>query len=296
MNMRIESLEVMNHLQAGMEVGSTELKRQSDQAKRFGNEGYKTHPQLNGVKGAVQSLQPDQLLKVLKNTQQALGGNGGTTRVDEQAMPQLQAPTSGSTRTSDGPKLSASATMTKLLAEISQLTAESTLTNLITKLEGLKAMMEGANGAYGRLAGELEQLGEAWANASDALKEAQQQAKELSQDVDKAQSALESAREKLSNLEAEERNRIRSLKLCKKRLMLRKRQSALLRQRCHRQRRPVITLLRRPWILQSRQSRPPGPRWTRPYPSRKHCLKTCRRSNKARLNSTASRLTSRQNR
>ncbi|HDT4319781.1 TPA: type III secretion system translocon subunit SctE [Klebsiella aerogenes] len=205
MNMRIDSLDVVNHHQAGVEIGNTELKRHSDQAKRLGNDGFKKHPQLNGVKGAVQSLQPDQLLKVLKNTHQALHGKGGEAQVSSQDIPMLKAPqeSRSSQSASRDPKLSASATMTALLGKISQLSADSSLTNLISQLEVFNAMMSGAGEAYSSLANQLEQQGKAWASDADALKDAQQKSDALSDDVNKAQSTLDDAQKTLSALEAE---------------------------------------------------------------------------------------------
>ncbi|HFT1247928.1 TPA: type III secretion system translocon subunit SctE [Escherichia coli] len=201
--MRIDNLEAMNHHQAGMVIGSAELKRQSDQAKRFCNEGYRTHPQLSSVKSAFQSLQPEQLQKVLKNAQQAMGGNGATTQVNSQNIPQLQMPTFTRAQNSDNSKLSASAAMTELFGKITKLVTETSLSNLVTRLQNYNSMMDGAVSAYSHLAEQLELQGMKWANANDVLKDAQRQSDALAQNIEQAQLALNDAQKKLNELEAE---------------------------------------------------------------------------------------------
>ncbi len=73
MNMRVYRQDAGSYHQVSLEIGKDELKKQSEQARRLGNDGYKNHAQAGSVKSAVQSLQPEQLLAVLKDTQQALG-------------------------------------------------------------------------------------------------------------------------------------------------------------------------------------------------------------------------------
>ncbi|MEB5957519.1 type III secretion system translocon subunit SctE [Escherichia coli] len=201
--MRIDNLEAMNHHQAGMEIGSAELKRQSDQAKRFCNEGYRTHPQLSSVKSAFQSLQPEQLQKVLKNAQQAMGGNGAITQVNSQNIPQLQMPTFTRAQNSDNSELSASVAMTELFGKITKLVTETSLSNLVTRLQNYNSMMDGAVSAYSHLAEQLELQGMKWAKANDVLKDAQRQSDALAQNIEQAQLALNDAQKKLNELEAE---------------------------------------------------------------------------------------------
>lgn len=206
MNMRINNQDAINYHQSDVEVGNTELQKHSDQTRRLGSKSYRQHPNLADVKGAVQLLQPEQLLEVLKTTQLALGGNSGTVQISDQDIPQLQIPQSLSPEVMESGselKLSTSATMAALLEKITQLTTDTSLISLLSRLEGYNAMMEGAGEAYSSLANQLEQQGEAWAAASDALKDAQQKANELSVHVSAAQYTLEDAQRILSGLEAE---------------------------------------------------------------------------------------------
>ncbi|AHM72797.1 type III secretion system translocon subunit SctE [Yersinia hibernica] len=198
--------EPVNHHQAGLESGDVELKKQIGQAKRLGNAQLKDHPQLNSVKGALQTLQPDQLLKLLKSTINTVNGNTPRTNLDSQEMPQLKPPVSDEpamAKSGSEAKLSASAWATALLGKVMQLTTETSMSNLLSQLQGINAMMGGAASAYSEMASQLEQQGTQWASDADALKAAQQQADTLSQDISKAQAALSDAQKKMSALEAE---------------------------------------------------------------------------------------------
>lgn len=204
MNMRVDKFDAASHHQAGVEIGNAELKRQSDQAKRLGNEGYKNHAQAGVVRGAVQSLHPQQLIAVLKNTQQALGGKGGTTSLKGQELPELQAPFTGNTEgkgASSGTRSSTAATMTELLGKITQLTANTSLDKMVAQLKAYNDMMQGMSSAYSEMAEQLEKLGGEWASDLDALHEAQQQADGLESARDNAQSALNDAQSTLDELE-----------------------------------------------------------------------------------------------
>lgn len=198
--------EPVDQHQARMEAGDVELKKQTAQAKRFGNAELKDHPQLNSVKGALQTLQPDQLLKLLKSTINTVNGNTPRTNLDNQDIPQLKSPVSSEPATAKSgseAKLSASAWATALLGKVMQLTNQTSMSNLLAQLQGINAMMDGATNIYSEMAAQLEQQGTQWASDADALKAAQQQADALSQDVGKAQSALDDAQRKLAALEAE---------------------------------------------------------------------------------------------
>lgn len=48
--------EPVHQHQAGIESGDVELKKQTAQAQRFGNAELKNYPQLNSVKGALQTV------------------------------------------------------------------------------------------------------------------------------------------------------------------------------------------------------------------------------------------------
>lgn len=195
-----------NHHQAGLEVGNVELKKQSGQAKRFSNAELKDHAQLNSVKSALQTLQPDQLIKILKSTINTVNGNTSRTNLDNQDIPELILPVSSEpAMVESGSKAehSASARATALLGKVMQLMNETSMTHLLSKLQSINDMMAGGANAYSEMAAQLEQQGKKWASDTDALKSAQQQADVLSQDVGKAKSALEDEQKKLATLEAE---------------------------------------------------------------------------------------------
>jgi len=42
MNMRVDSQDAGSYHQVSLEIGKDELKKQSEQARRLGNDGYKT--------------------------------------------------------------------------------------------------------------------------------------------------------------------------------------------------------------------------------------------------------------
>ncbi|WP_312625822.1 type III secretion system translocon subunit SctE [Scandinavium sp.] len=206
MNMRVDNFDAVSHHQTDVEIRKVMLKRQSDEAKRLANDSYKNHAQADIVRGAVQSLDLQQLMAVLKNTQQALGGNGGTTNLKGQELPELQAPSTGNTEGKEaisGTRSSTSATMTELLGKITQLTADTSLDKMIAQLNTYNEMMQGMSSAYSEMAKQLEQQGGEWANDLDALHEAQQQADGLESARDNAQSALNNAQSKLDELEAQ---------------------------------------------------------------------------------------------
>lgn len=198
--------ESVDQHQAVMEACDIELKKQTAQAKRLGNAELKDHPQLNSVKGALQTLQPDQLFKLLKSTINTVNGNTPRTNLDNQDIPQLKSPASRESATAKSgsdAKLSASAWAAALLGKVMQLTNETSMSNLLAQLQGINAMMDGAANAFSDLAAQLEQQGAQWASDADALKAAQKQADALSQDVEDSQSALDDAQIKLEALEAE---------------------------------------------------------------------------------------------
>lgn len=206
MNMRVDNFDAVSHHQTDVEIRKVMLKRQSDEAKRLSNDSYKNHAQADIVRGAVQSLDLQQLMAVLKNTQQALGGNGGTTSLKGQELPELQAPSTGNTEGKEaisGTRSSTSATMTELLGKITQLTADTSLDKMIAQLNTYNEMMQGMSSAYSEMAKQLEQQGGEWASDLDALHEAQQQADGLESARDNAQSALNNAQSKLDELEAQ---------------------------------------------------------------------------------------------
>lgn len=210
MSMRVDGYDAFDHLKVGLEASELELKKQSGQAKRLGNSDIKNHPQLEKLQGAFKTLQPEQLLKVLKNTSNAINGQGGTVNVTKEELPQLASPrsmfsdvTAEKSSRSEESTLSASAQMTALLGKIAQISSESTLESLQGKLQAYNSMMSGAVSAFSAMAAQLEQQGLALAEAKDALAEAQKQADELLKESDAALSKLDEAKQNLANLEAE---------------------------------------------------------------------------------------------
>lgn len=198
--------ETADKHQAGMNAGDVELKKQTAQAKRLGKAELKDHPQLNSVKGALRTLQPDQLLRLLKSTINTVNGNTPETNLNNQEIPQLTSPVSREPAAADSgseAKISASAWATALLGKVMQLTNETSMNTLLGQLQGINVMMDGAANAYSEMAARLEQQGTQWASDADALKALQKQADALSQDAGKAQSALDDAQQKLAALEAE---------------------------------------------------------------------------------------------
>lgn len=202
MNMRVDSQDAGSYHQVSLEIGKDELKKQSEQARRLGNDGYKNHAQAGSVKSAVQSLQPEQLLAVLKNTQQALVGNGDKTTINASEMPVLQSPQGGDAKAAanGGGQRSSAVELTELLGKITQLTANTSLEKMLSQLNSFNAMMSGATSAWSEMAAMLEQQGTQWAADSDALKAAQQEADGLSNGVNAAQKAFDSAQAELDAL------------------------------------------------------------------------------------------------
>ncbi|GLY60838.1 hypothetical protein IW01_17770 [Pectobacterium brasiliense] len=207
MNIPINGFGGLDYISGGMEASQEELKRQGELTKRFGNSALKNHPQLDQVKSAIQILHPDQLMKVLQNTQQAISGNGVQADFAQQDIPQLALPrgredASESDKNARADKrLSTTAEMTALLGKIAQLTNDSSIDKLNGQVQSYNAMMAGTEQAYSELATQLETQAIQWADDSDSLKVTQKQANALEQDVTNAQSSLDKAQSALSDLE-----------------------------------------------------------------------------------------------
>lgn len=198
MNIRIDSFDNKDFLNTVQDFNQPELKKQSDQAKRFGNPALKDHPYLGHVKEALQSLQPEQLLSVLENTRHAIGGNGETVDLAQQQRPQLIKPEADKTTDTS---ITPAARLLALLGKISELTLENTLQNQATQLQSYNSMMSGMNIACGELAKKLVVDGNAWAHDHDALKRAQQIFQQLAREVKRAESDINNILSKLSLLE-----------------------------------------------------------------------------------------------
>ncbi|EIG1887013.1 type III secretion system translocon subunit SctE [Escherichia coli] len=198
--------ESVTQHQAGGGVGDVDLKKQTGQAKRLGNAELKNHPQLNSVKSALQTLQPNQLLNLLNSTINTINGNTPRSNLNNQEIPQLKSPVSNEsvmTESDSESKLDASARATALLGRVMQLMNETSMSSLLLQLQHIDSMMDGAVNAYSEMAALLEQQGTQWASDADALKVAQQEADGLARDVSKALSSLDDAQRKLAALEAE---------------------------------------------------------------------------------------------
>ncbi|XTZ39305.1 type III secretion system translocon subunit SctE [Salmonella enterica] len=205
MSMQISSYDSLDYLNAGLEVSQVELKKQSNQAQRFANKELAGHAQLGDVQNALKVLQPEQLLKVLQNTQLALNGQGATTITAQQDMPQLAAPqsivadtyTSAFTRSAEKSSNNA-AMLTALMGKMAQLSSETTIASQLTRLQGFNAMLQGAAITYGLLANKIVEQAETWATDVDAVSEAKIEAARLQSEVTKAETELGKAKDKLT--------------------------------------------------------------------------------------------------
>ena len=199
MNIHIDSLDCIENRHLLSNVDQQQLKKQSDQAKRFANGAIKDHPQLDLVKDALQVIQPKQLMSVLEHTRNAINGQGGRIDLVHQDMPLLVNP-------NDEPgssTLCTSARIIELQGKIGQLSTGASLQEQISKLKSYNATMAGAESAYSELAISLETQGMEWANNSDALHTAQKESNRLENDSKMAASDLQNAQAKLAMLEAE---------------------------------------------------------------------------------------------
>jgi len=199
MSIRIDNFDSIDNYKAVFDINQQQLKKQSEQAKRFSNPAIKIHPQLDSVKGALQILQPKQLISVLENTRNAISGNGDAINIPRQEMPLLTEPNIET----DNKTMDASARMLALLGKINQLTSDSSLHNQLTQLKTYNASMAGAENSYSELAETLESLGEQWANDSDALKHVQGESTRLEKEAKSAESDLKNAQSELAKLEAQ---------------------------------------------------------------------------------------------
>ncbi|QUG74594.1 YopB/SseC family type III secretion system translocon subunit [Erwinia sp. E602] len=208
MSLHVDSSGVRDHLIAGSDIAQTELKKQSDQAKRFGNDAIKNHASAGSVREALQVLKPEQLLQVLQTTRGALNGSGRRERLEQQDIPQLKSPVPAAergvlTKNSLEPELSSSAKLTELIGRITNLTQESSLQNMLSKLNAFNAMHSGASAKYSELADKLKEQGEEVANREEALSAAQEQAQGLQKAIQNAELLLAKEQGRLKELEAQ---------------------------------------------------------------------------------------------
>lgn len=197
MNMKVEGNIAQEQLLAGLEVSEAELKRYRNQVGRFGNEELKNHPQLGNVQNTLKVLQPEQLRAVLKNTNNAMRGQGETTRIAHVDIPQLAEPDMRPGQ------INSSAQMTELLGKVMLLATETSIQNLVAELKAFNAKMSSSSKMYAESAEYLEVLGTQLAKDKDLLSDAKAQSGSLQQKVNEAQSALEVANKKLSALDAQ---------------------------------------------------------------------------------------------
>lgn len=208
MNMQVDNYGALEHLNGGLEVSELEIKKQRNQAQRFGNPALKEHPQLGNIRSALSVLEPEQLLKVLKNTGSALSGQGGTTNIAQEG-PQLVLPRGAEPEASVKVSLEKSekelhgfAKATELLGRVMQLCEQASQQNILQNVSFINALFHGQGLKYVELSAALETGGTQWASDFDALQAALQQANTLQQNVSTAQGALGKAQDHLSELEA----------------------------------------------------------------------------------------------
>jgi len=199
MSIRIDTFDYIDSHPAAFDINQQQLKKQSDQAKRFVNPAIKDHPQLDNIKDALQVLQPKQLISVLENTRDAINGQGGSVNLVRQDMPLLAEPSKVASDTT----MNAASRMLALLGKINQLTSDSSLQNQLIQLKTYNASMAGAEHTYSTLAASLESQSEQWANDSDALKEAKAESGRLEKEAKSAGSDLKNAQSTLAKLEAQ---------------------------------------------------------------------------------------------
>lgn len=198
MDIRVDPFEKIDNHHVAFDINQHELKKQSEQAKRFANPAIRDHPQLDNIKNALQILEPKQLISVLENTRDAINGQGARVNISQQDMPVLAEPTREASNTMNN-----SSRMLELLGRMSQLTSESTLQNQLIQLKIYNASMAGAEQTYSELAASLESEGEQWATDTDALKEAKAESSKLEKEAKSAESDLKSAQTNLAKLEAQ---------------------------------------------------------------------------------------------
>ncbi|MEH4929677.1 type III secretion system translocon subunit SctE [Enterobacter cloacae] len=190
----------------GLDTSNVELKRQAGLAKRFGNSEYKKHPQLDAVKGALQTLQPAQILKLLNETIGSVNESPQGTNINTGDVPELKRPVNSVLSVDKSSvaeaKYSSSARATELLSNMILLMTDTSMGKLLSKSEGIKAMMRGACNDYSEMASLLESQGKRWASDIDNLNTMKQQAGAFSQDITEAQSALNDALKKQDALNA----------------------------------------------------------------------------------------------
>lgn len=200
MNAKIGSFEYVDSHHSIIDINQAELKEQSEKAKRFVNSITKNHPQIDNIKGALQVLNPKQLISILKNTENAIKGHGDSVDLTHQELPSLVQP---NVKTTHENTMNASAWMIALLGKITQLTSDTSLQKQLLQLKAYNANMEGAGNSYSELATLLESQGQKWTNDSDALNEARTESARLEKEVKLAESCLLNAQATLDKLEAE---------------------------------------------------------------------------------------------
>ncbi|EXU76554.1 type III secretion system translocon subunit SctE [Erwinia mallotivora] len=214
MDIRSDSLSLLHNMTGGAEVSENEIKKQTNEARRFGNAAMKEHSSSGNVKQALQILQPEQLLKVLESTQNAINGTGGIVRQEQKDAPQLAQPKSvvaqlsevknasdNITTTSQSDSGSTLEKLTKLLGRMIELNAQSSMHSLQSNVNSFNAIFESTRSAFNELSSQLIQQGENVAACQDNLSAAKNQAQEFNGKVSDAQSALSDAQERLKNLE-----------------------------------------------------------------------------------------------
>lgn len=196
---------------ASEEVSNDELKKQSNQAKRIANTAFKNHTHAEAVKDALNVLQPQELLYILKNTQSALVGMGGSVSFEQQDAPQLQKPqpalaTARNIGTDTGTSkssLTANAQFIELIGRVIELNQQGSVQNQIAKLNMFNAIFSGTVTQFNELAEELTSLGQAYANLQDTYDASSEKSTALKNELTNAQNKLKEKQNVLKKLEAQ---------------------------------------------------------------------------------------------
>ncbi|MCZ4057969.1 type III secretion system translocon subunit SctE [Pantoea sp. LMR881] len=211
--MSLEGISSFNKNASLEKASHSELKKHSDQARRFGNKQYKEHVLGGQVEKALQVLQPEQLQTILKNASNTLKNSGSVVNGFEReftpklspdpiqlhpAVAEAEMASSATDKT-----LNASARLTGILAAMSKLMTESSVQNLINQLSAYNSLMKGSSEASATLTTQLEKQGLTWTADSDHLKHIQKQADKLSADKASAGHEFESAKTTLASLQSQ---------------------------------------------------------------------------------------------
>ncbi|NEG59848.1 type III secretion system translocon subunit SctE [Pantoea agglomerans] len=176
-------------------VHNEKLRNVVDWSDRLANPEIKNSPRRNHIQSILTSgISQQQLQVVLKNTQQALRGNGATTNIDSQNMPQLRVPATTNAMTGH-------AEMIALLGKVGKLISDNSLQKLLSQCDVYNKLTKANIATYSELAKDLESKGIEYTNATDQLNDANKQEQKLAQDIKRDETTLTNAEDKLKDLQ-----------------------------------------------------------------------------------------------